>query len=60
MQTLGVQLTSLTSLRQEPWPLFGGSTELTREGCGFSGEADVQSYFVIQLLMDFGILGGTP
>ncbi|KAM0852105.1 hypothetical protein ACQ4PT_051977 [Festuca glaucescens] len=37
MQVCGVQLTSSTSLRREPWPLFGGSSESTRGSCCFSG-----------------------
>uniref|UniRef100_A0ACD5YH11 Uncharacterized protein n=1 Tax=Avena sativa TaxID=4498 RepID=A0ACD5YH11_AVESA len=37
MQVRVAQLTSSTSRRQEPWPLFGGSSESTRHSCCFSG-----------------------
>ncbi|XP_051199469.1 uncharacterized protein [Lolium perenne] len=37
MQVWGAQLTSPTSLRREPWPLFGGCSESTRDSCCFLG-----------------------
>ncbi|XP_047094090.1 phosphoglycerate kinase-like isoform X3 [Lolium rigidum] len=37
MQVWGAQLTSPTPLRREPWPLFGGCSESTRDSCCFLG-----------------------